>query len=80
MTNNTRERGVATINKIESTSPLLLTKPIIPKDQTAYLFSLFDDLFIMKSFAHAKNKKFDDKESSSPDQCLDFYMETSTRT
>ena len=71
---------MATIDKIKRTSPLLLTKPIIPKDQTAYLFSLFDDLFIMKSFAHAKNKEFDDEESSSPDQCLDFYMETSTRT
>jgi hypothetical protein len=72
---------MATIDKIKSTSPLLLlTKPIIPRDQIAYLLSLFDDLFPMQSFAHAKNKKFDDKESSSSDQCLDFYMETSNRT
>jgi hypothetical protein len=47
---------------------------------TSYLFSLFGCPFSGKSFAHAKNKEFEEKKSSFTDKRLDFYMETSTRT
>jgi hypothetical protein len=47
---------------------------------TSYLFSLFSCPFSGKSFAQAKNKEFEEKESSFTDKRLDFYMETSTRT
>jgi hypothetical protein len=67
------------IRKIKSPS-LLQTETITAKAQISNLFVLFSCLSFEKSLAHAKNTGFEEKKSLSPENSLDFYIETSTRT
>jgi hypothetical protein len=71
---------MAAINKMEVTS-LLLTETIIARTQALLSqVSLFGCLISEKSFARAKKTEFEKKRYKPLDQCLDFYIETSTRT
>jgi hypothetical protein len=71
---------MAAINKIKVTS-LLLTETIIARTQALLSqFSLFSCLISGKIFARAKKTEFEKKRSTPLDRCLDFYIETSTRT